>query len=132
MFGNSKKNHPTKNINWKRLEKVGEKSDFFRGFNIETQKVLKTGKRPDFVGVSRFDGEKIVGDAKCVKELSKDNVDQVKGYKRTLHAKRGFIVTAENTKVPHEIRRYALDSNIRIKRMNVNRKKSLLDKILGF
>mgnify|MGYP001418310020 FL=1 len=128
MFGSSKKKHPTKNINWKRLEKVGEKSDFFRGFNIETQKVLKTGKRPDFVGVSRYDGEKIVGDAKCVKELSKDNVDQVKGYKETLHVKRGFIVTSENTKVPHEVRRYAWDSNIRIKRMDVKRKKNIFQR----
>ena len=125
MFGSSKKKHPTKNINWKRLEKVGEKSDFFRGFNIETQKVLKTGKRPDFVGVSRYDGEKIVGDAKCVKELSKDNVNQVKEYKKTLHAERGFIVTSENTEVPHEVRRYAWDSNIRIKRMDVKRKKNI-------
>ena len=128
MFGSSKKKHPTKNINWKRLEKVGEKSDFFRGFNIETQKVLKTGKRPDFVGVSRYDGEKIVGDAKCVKELSKDNVDQVKGYKETLHVKRGFIVTSENTKVPQEVRRYAWDSNIRIKRMDVKRKKNIFQR----
>ena len=128
MFGSSKKKHPTKNINWKRLEKVGEKSDFFRGFNIETQKVLKTGKRPDFVGVSRYDGEKIVGDAKCVKELSKDNVDQVKGYKETLHVKRGFIITSENTKVPQEVRRYALDSNIRIKRMDVKRKKNIFQR----
>ncbi len=124
MFGRSKKEQ-VKDINWKRLEKEGEKSDFFRGFNIETQKVLETRKRPDFVGVSRYDGEKIVGDAKCVKELSKDNVDQVKGYKETLHVKRGFIVTSENTKVPHEIRRYALDSNIRIKRMGVKRKKNI-------
>ena len=128
MFGSSKKKHPTKNINWKRLEKVGEKSDFFRGFNIETQKVLKTGKRPDFVGVSRYDGEKIVGDAKCVKELSKDNVDQVKGYKETLHVKRGFIITSENTKVPQEVRRYAWDSNIRIKRMDVKRKKNIFQR----
>ena len=131
MFGNSKKKHPTKNINWKKLEKVGEKSDFFRGFNIETQKVLKTGKRPDFVGVSRFDGEKIVGDAKCVKELSKDNVDQVKGYKRTLHAKRGFIVTSEDTEVSREIRRYALDSNIRIKRMDSKRKKNIFQRFFS-
>ena len=128
MFGNLKKKHPTKNINWKRLEKVGEKSDFFRGFNIETQKVLETGKRPDFVGVSRYDGEKIVGDAKCVKELSKDNVDQVKGYKETLHVKRGFIITSENTKVPQEVRRYAWDSNIRIKRMDVKRKKNIFQR----
>ena len=128
MFGSSKKKHPTKDINWKRLEKEGEKSDFFRGFNIETQKVLETGKRPDFVGVSRHDGEKIVGDAKCVKELSKDNVDQVKGYKETLHVKRGFIVTSENTKVPHEVRRYAWDSNIRIKRMDVKRKKNIFQR----
>ena len=128
MFGSSKKKHPTKNINWKRLEKVGEKSDFFRGFNIETQKVLDTGKKPDFVGVSRYDGEKIVGDAKCVKELSKDNVDQVKGYKETLHVKRGFIITSENTKVPQEVRRYAWDSNIRIKRMDVKRKKNIFQR----
>ena len=128
MFGSSKKKHPTKNINWKRLEKVGEKSDFFRGFNIETQKVLETRKRPDFVGVSRYNSEKIVGDAKCVKELNKDHVDQVKGYKRTLHAKRGFIVTSEDTKVPHDIRRYALDSNIRIKRMDVKRKKNIFQR----
>ena len=125
MFGRSKKKRVAKNINWKRLEKVGEKSDFFRGFNIETQKVLETGKRPDFVGVSRYDGEKIVGDAKCVKELSKDHVNQVKGYKKTLHAERGFIVTSENTKVPPEVRRYAWDSNIRIKRMDVKRKKNI-------
>ena len=128
MFGSSKKKHPTKDINWKRLEKEGESSDFFRGFNIETQKVLETGKRPDFVGVSRYDGEKMVGDAKCVKELSKDNVDQVKGYKETLHVKRGFIVTSENTKVPHEVRRYAWDSNIRIKRMDVKRKKNIFQR----
>ena len=128
MFGSSKKKHPTKDINWKRLEKEGESSDFFRGFNIETQKVLETGKRPDFVGVSRHDGEKIVGDAKCVKELSKDNVDQVKGYKETLHVKRGFIVTSENTKVPQEVRRYAWDSNIRIKRMDVKRKKNIFQR----
>ena len=128
MFGSSKKKHPTKDINWKRLEKEGEKSDFFRGFNIETQKVLETGKRPDFVGVSRHDGEKIVGDAKCVKELSKDHVNQVKGYKKTLHAKRGFIVTSENTEVPHEVRRYAWDSNIRIKRMDVKRKKNIFQR----
>ena len=128
MFGSSKKKHPTKDINWKRLEKEGEKSDFFRGFNIETQKVLETRKRPDFVGVSRYDGEKIVGDAKCVKELSKDNVDQVKGYKETLHVKRGFIITSENTKVPQEVRRYAWDSNIRIKRMDVKRKKNIFQR----
>ena len=92
---------------------------------------MKTGKRPDFVGVSRFDGEKIVGDAKCVKELSKDNVDQVKGYKKTLQAKRGFIVTSENTKVPHEVRRYALDSNIRIKRMDSKRKKNIFQRFFS-
>ena len=128
MFGRSKNKRVAKNINWKRLEKVGEKSDFFRGFNIETQKVLNTGKRPDFVGVNRHDSEKIVGDAKCVKELKKDHVNQVKGYKKTLHAKRGFIVTSENTKVPHEVRRYALDSNIRIKRMDVKRKKNIFQR----
>jgi len=127
MFGRSKKEQ-VKDINWKRLEKEGEKSDFFRGFNIETQKVLETRKRPDFVGVSRYDGEKIVGDAKCVKELSKDNVDQVKGYKETLHVKRGFIITSENTKVPQEVRRYAWDSNIRIKRMDVKRKKNIFQR----
>ena len=131
MFGRSKNKRVAKNINWKRLEKVGEKSDFFRGFNIETQKILKTGKRPDFVGVSRHDGEKIVGDAKCVKELSKDNVDQVKGYKRTLHAKRGFIVTSEDTEVSREIRKYALDSNIRIKRMDSKRKKNIFQRFFS-
>ena len=128
MFGSSKNKRVAKNINWKRLEKVGEKSDFFRGFNIETQKILPTGKRPDFVGVSRYNSEKIVGDAKCVKELSRSHVDQVKGYKKTLHAERGFIVTSENTKVPHEVRRYALGSNIRIKRMDVKRKKNIFQR----
>ena len=131
MFGNSKKKHPTKNINWKRLEKVGEKSDFFRGFNIETQKVLRTGKRPDFVGVNRYNSERIVGDAKCVKELNKDHVNQVKGYKRTLHAKRGFIVTSEDTEVSREIRKYALDSNIRIKRMDSKRKKNIFQRFFS-
>ena len=92
---------------------------------------MRTGKRPDFVGESRFDGEKIVGDAKCVKELSKDNVDQVKGYKRTLHAKRGFIVTSEDTEVSREIRKYALDSNIRIKRMDSKRKKNIFQRFFS-
>ena len=128
MFGSSKNKRVAKNINWKRLEKVGEKSDFFRGFNIETQKILPTGKRPDFVGVSRYNSEKIVGDAKCVKELSRSHVDQVKGYKKTLHAERGFIVTSENTKVPPEVRRYAMGSNIRIKRMDVKRKKNIFQR----
>ena len=75
MFGSSKKKHPTKNINWKRLEKEGEKSDFFRGFNIETQKVLNTGKRPDFFGVSKHDSrDRFVDETKCVKELKKIHV----------------------------------------------------------
>ena len=131
MFGNFKKKHPTKNINWKKLEKVGEKSTFFRGFNIETQKVLRTGKRPDFVGVNRYNSERIVGDAKCVKELNKDHVNLVKGYKRTLHAKRGFIVTSEDTEVSREIRKYALDSNIRIKRMDSKRKKNIFQRFFS-
>ena len=92
---------------------------------------MRTGKRPDFVGVNRYNSERIVGDAKCVKELNKDHVNQVKGYKRTLHAKRGFIVTSEDTEVSREIRKYALDSNIRIKRMDSKRKKNIFQRFFS-
>ena len=129
MFG-KKKPKVAGDVNWKKLEKNSEKSEFFNGYKFSTQKTFKTtGKRPDFFGYKENNSrDRIVGDAKCVKELKFEHVDQVKGYKRAPgFAKKGRIFVAKDTKVPHDVRRYAKDNNISVERRDVKRKKGFWD-----
>tara|TARA_B110001454_G_scaffold21956_1_gene21376 strand:- start:66 stop:470 length:405 start_codon:yes stop_codon:yes gene_type:complete len=132
MFGNNKKSRVAEDINWRKLEKDSEKSEFFDGFKMSTQKTFKTtGKRPDFFAYKEHNSrDRIVADAKCVKDLKFEHVDQVKEYKRAPgFAKKGRIFVAKDTHVPHDVRRYAKGSDISIERRNVKRKKGFWDRI---
>jgi len=128
MFGLGKlKKRVAEDINWRKLEKDGLKSKHLKGYNIQTQKTFRsTQKRPDYFGINpKNPRDRIVADAKCVRELTKNHVDQVRGYKKPpSYSKKGFIFTCKDTKVPHEVRRYAKNHNIKIERRSVKRKKS--------
>ncbi len=66
-----------------------------------------------------------IWDAKSVKELTRSHVDQVKGYKGPpVYAKKGLLYIASDSKVPHNVRRYAKESNITVERGNTPRKKT--------
>jgi hypothetical protein len=132
MFGKKKKG-VAEDINWKKLEKEAEKSDFFNGYKTTTQKHFKsTGRRPDFFGYNEHNSrDRIVADAKCVKDLNSSHVDILKDYKKPPgFAKKGRIFVAKDTHVPHDVRRYAKDSNVSIERLDVKRKKGFWDKVL--
>jgi hypothetical protein len=91
---------------------------------MQTQKVsTSTGKRPDFYGVGKRNPRKrIVGDAKCVKELTMRHVEQVKRYKGyPFCAQKGVIVVRKSTKVPPKVRANAKKSNIKIVRKRARR-----------
>jgi len=65
--------------------------------------------------------------AKSVKELTYGHIDQVKEYKKHPgYAKKGLLYVAKDTKVPHKVRKYAKDSNIKVERGNTLRKKRSL------
>ena len=132
LFGKKKRSHRHKKngvavgSHWRNLQEKGKHSRYFNGYRVETQKQSKsTGKRPDYVGYSKKDPRKrIVGDAKNVKELNKQHVDQVKRYKgHPFYAKKGVLVVRKTTKVPEDIKNYAKRSNITITRMGTRRKK---------
>jgi hypothetical protein len=130
-FGESKKGVGT-DTNWRKLEREGEKAKHFEGYVIKAQKQSKsTGKRPDYFGYKKENPHhRIVGDAKCVKELTTNHVEQVKSYKKhPFYAKEGVLIVAKDTKVPHDIRAQARANNISIERTNVSQKKGFFDKI---
>ncbi len=111
---------------WREHEKRARKTTLLTGYRVTPQKVsTSTGLRPDFFGVSKKDPSKrIVVDAKYVKELSRQNVDQVRRYKGyPFFAERGGIVVKKSTKVPDEVREYARASNIKIVRKQARRKR---------
>ncbi len=131
MFGfGSAKKKVADDMNWRKLEKAGVDSKHFKDYNIQSQKYSKSAKkRPDYFGVHKKDPHKrVVGDAKCVKELTKDHIDQIKGYKgHPFYGRKGVAVVCKDTKVPHEVTRYAKKSNIAIDRLPVKRKKGIFD-----
>jgi len=125
MFG--RKKGILKDNNWRELEKEMPKSKFFDGYNVHEQKVFRSvRKRPDAFAINpRNQRDRRIGDAKSVKELTIDHVKQVKEYKRHPgYAKKGLLYVASDTKVPHKVRRYAKESNIKVERGNIPRKKT--------
>lgn len=115
---------PAVGNNWRNLQERGRNSNHFKGYKIYKQKQSSsTGKRPDYYGVSRKNPrERIVGDAKNVKTLTKQNVNQVRGYKsHPFYAQKGVIIVNKTTKVPKDVREYAKDSNIDITRIRAKR-----------
>lgn len=131
FFGSKPKRRRVKktvarNKNWRSLEKRGRRTAYFKGYKIETQKYSKSTKtRPDFVGYSKKNPrDRIVGDAKNVKELKYSHVDKVIKYKgHPNYAKKGVLVVAKRTKIPLEVREYARMSNVTITRMSTKRTK---------
>jgi len=119
--------------NWKSLQERGRNTNHFNGYKIIEQKQSSsTGKRPDYFGYLRTNPrQRIVGDAKNVKELTKQNVDQVKHYKsHPFYAQKGVIIVKKTTKVPIQIREYAKNSNITITKIHAKRtpkEKGILD-----
>lgn len=130
-FGGSKNGVGT-DTNWKKLEREGEKAKHFDGYVIKSQKQsTSTGKRPDYFGYKKGDPRtRIVGDAKCVKELTKSHVAQLKSYKgHPFYAKKSGFIIAKDTKVPHNIRAQTRANNMFIERKNVSQKKGFFDKM---
>lgn len=121
---------------WREHEKRARKSSLLDGYKVTAQKQSRsTGLRPDYFGVSKKNPSKrIVVDAKYVRELSYDNVDQVRRYKGYPYfAQRGGIVVKRSTKVPDDVREYARDSNIKITRMRARKekKKGFWERLFG-
>jgi hypothetical protein len=109
---------------WRTHEKHSRRSAVFKGYNVTAQKSsTHTGKRPDYFGVSKRNPKKrIIGEAKCVKELTDRHVDQVRGYKGyPFFAQKGVIFVKKTTKVPREVRSRAKESNIKIIRRRVRK-----------
>jgi len=126
MFGFGKKK-VAQGSNWRELERVAAKSKVYKGHKVKTQKTFRsTRKRPDIFALDKKNPRKrLVGDAKCVKEVTRAHVDQVAGYmKHPAYAKEGHIHTCKESKVSHKVRKYAKAKRILIHRTSVKRKKS--------
>jgi len=118
-----------KDSNWRNLEKEMVKSKFFDGYKVHEQKVFRSvRKRPDAFAINpKNQRDRRIGDAKSVKELTIAHVEQVKEYKRHPgYAKKGLLYVARDSKVPHKVRRYAKESNIKVERGNISRTKTRL------
>lgn len=123
-FGGSKR-RVAANSNWRRLEDEASTHKSLRKYKVETQKISKrTGKRPDIFGINpRNNRDRIIIDAKCVREVTSEHIKQVKGYKKNFYAKNAAIYTCSDTKVSHRKRREASDANIKIIRGQTKRRK---------
>jgi hypothetical protein len=118
----SKKKNLNKGSKWKHFQnKIAVKSKHLEGYNVETQKKSVDGKRPDYYGEGIL-GQKVVGDAKNVKKLTKKHIDQVAHYARTLEAEKGFVSVKKGTEVSSEVLDYAEKKGVYISRMSHERK----------
>ncbi len=132
LFGNKKLN-PDHNI--KRLERELAK-DMERNnpdYKFQTQKTYKGhGLRPDVFGQNeKIPYKRLIGEAKCVKELTSSHVKQAKGYKKHPgYAEGGTIGVAKDTKVSHKVRQEAKNAGFKVKKLNVTRKKSFAQKYI--
>lgn len=100
--------------NWRNLERRAKHSKHLKGYKIYTQKYSSSTKtRPDIVGYSKKNPrERIVADAKNVKELTTTHVNQVIKYKgHPNYAKKGLLVVAKRTKIPKHVKNYANNHN---------------------
>ena len=120
---NNKKSNSNKGSKWRDFQnKVGIKSEHLDGMDVETQKVLPDGKRPDYYGKG-FLGQRVVGDAKNVKTLTKKHIDQVINYRKTSNADKGFVAVKKGTKISSEVKEYAKQKGIAVSKMASERKK---------
>jgi len=120
------------NNNWKKLEKklVKYMEESFPDYNFETQKTYSGyGKRPDVYGQhKKISYKRMIGEAKCVKELTSAHVKQAKSYKKHPgYAEGGIIGIAKDTKVPHKVRQEAKSAGFKIKRLNLSITKGFWD-----
>jgi len=118
------------NSNWKKAEREAAKSKIYDGYKVKTQKTFRsTRKRPDIFGGNKKNSrDRVVGEVKCVKELTKNHVDQLKGYVgHPAYAKKRVLHVCKDSKVPHKTRSYAKRSKIKIFRLKTKRKKGFFD-----
>lgn len=125
MFGLKRRKKILKDSNWRKLEKEIETHKILNGYTVKPQKTShRTKERPDIFGINpKNNKDRIIVDAKCVKEVTSEHINQVKNYKRTFFAKKGAIITCKDAKIPHQKRREAKDANIKIIRGKTKRKK---------
>ena len=104
----------------------------FPDYNFETQKTYSGyGKRPDVYGQhKKISYKRMIGEAKCVKELTSAHVKQAKSYKKHPgYIRKMEIGISRDTKVPRKVRKQAKKSKISIKRLNVSRIKPWYSRI---
>ena len=113
---------------WRKLEERALGSTVYRGYRKEPQRSFgSVGRRPDIFAVNPHKArDRIVGEAKFVKELKPRHVRQAIRYKGyPAFAKTGIIHVARDTKVPRRVRDLAGESNIKIIRTRQKKKKFL-------
>ena len=127
------KQNLNKSSRWRHLQdNVAPKTKHLDGVtDVETQKVLPSGKRPDY-HARTWIGDRVVGDSKNVQRLTKDHVDQVKGYIRETNAIRGFIVVRKTTEISQDVIEYAERNGVSISRMPVTSNAKRMGSIAGF
>jgi len=107
--------------NWKSLEKRGEKSKYFRGCKLETQKRSRsTKKRPDYYCVDKKNPRRrIVGDAKNVKRVTKKEIDKVVSYAgHPFYAQGKVLITNKSARLSRADKKYAEKRGVKIDRMS--------------
>jgi serine kinase of HPr protein (carbohydrate metabolism regulator) len=111
-------------VRWLIFEKKARRTSTLRGYDVSPQKTSQsTGKRPDFVGVSKRNPHKrIISEVKYVKELTPKHVNQVRSYKKNWAAQKSVIIIKKTTKVPNQVREYAKNSGIKIIKKRARRK----------
>ena len=126
MFGFNSKKKVASGSNWRKLEDEAKNHKMLNKYKVETQKVSKRNKqRPDVFGINpKNNRDRIIIDAKCVKEVTSDHIRQVKGYKKTFFAKNAAIITCNDAKIPHKKRQEAKNAGIKIVRGNTKRQKN--------
>ena len=100
---------------WRTFQDKVRNSRFFAGYKVKPQQTLPTGERPDYLAKQIGNPQqKAVADAKFVKELTPQNVEQVASYKGTAKAQKAAIFVPKKTRIPRAVRQQAQDEDIEI------------------
>jgi len=89
-----------------------------KGWNIEQERALPDGTRPDYVlyRVKYGKRERVVAEAKNVSELTLNHINQLDHYARRYHASYRLIYISSKTYVDSSVREYAYSLGIEIVR----------------
>jgi len=89
------------------------------GWNIEQERMLRNGKRPDYVlyRVKFGKRQRVVAEAKNVKVLTLNHINQLDQYARRYHASYRLIYIPSKTYVDNSVRQHANSLDIEIVRL---------------